>query len=82
MAMTVYLKVVAGHRLGYVNVVCGGSTRKQPRPSRCTQYHQLLKLSFDAFHASEMLFGPEAVMRKLVGAVGGVRSRPAEAAAT
>ena len=67
-----------------VNVLSGGSTRKQPWPSRRTQYHQLLELSVEAFQFSVMLFGPFTVRRRLVGAVGGVRSlggRAAEATA-
>lgn len=41
-----------GNSFGNVMVVCGGLTRKQPRLSRRTQYHQLLELSVEAFHAS------------------------------
>jgi undecaprenyl-diphosphatase len=55
--------------------------RSLPSPSRCTQYHQLLELSVEAFHASETLVGPVAVMRRLVGVVGAVRSRSPAAGA-
>jgi hypothetical protein len=75
---------VFGNSLVNVIVVRGGSTLMQPWPSRCTQYHQLLELSMAAFHARETLVGVLAVIRRLVGAFGGVRSlgaRPAEAAA-
>ena len=59
-----------GHSFENVNVVCGGSTLMQPCPSRWMQYHQLLELVLDAFHASVMLFGPFTVRRRFVGAVG------------
>src|SRR6187401_770482 len=57
-------------RFVIVNVVRGGSTRKQPSPSFCTQYHQLLELSVPAFQASEMLVAELAVIRRSVGVVG------------
>ena len=62
--------MLSGQSFGCVNVVCGGSTLKHPRPSRWTHYHQLLELSVEAFQASEMLVGPVAVMRRFVGVVG------------
>ena len=43
-------------------------------------YHQFDELSVDAFQASEMLSGPDAVMRRFVGVVGAVRSRAGPAA--
>jgi hypothetical protein len=53
-----------------VNVVLGGSTRKQPLPPLDTQYHQVEDDPFDASQASETLRSVEAVIRRLVGAVG------------
>jgi len=50
-------------------------------PPDWTQYHQFDELSVDGFHASETLFAVEAVMRRLLGVVGGVRSRAADAGA-
>ena len=52
-----------------VKDVFGGSTLKQPRPSFCTQYHQIPE-SVEAFHANEMLVSELAVMWRLVGVVG------------
>jgi hypothetical protein len=63
------LNVVFGHNFVLVKVVCGGLILIQPRPSRCTQYHQSPE-SVEAFHASEILVGPVAVIRRLVGVVG------------
>jgi hypothetical protein len=57
-------------RFVIVNVVFGGSTRKQPAPSFCTQYHQSLDLLVPAFQASEMLVAELAVIRRFVGVVG------------
>jgi hypothetical protein len=42
-------------------------------------YQKFPELSVDASHASEMLVGPVAVIRRFVGVVGGVRSRAAPA---
>ena len=50
-----------------MNVVFGGSTRKQPEPLRWTQYHQLDELFFAASQASVTLVLLEAVMRRFVG---------------
>jgi hypothetical protein len=58
-----------------VIVVRGGSTRTQPLPFVWTQYQNLDALSLDWFQASETLVGVDAVMRRLLGVVGGVRSR-------
>ena len=64
------------HAAGYardlhaVYVVCDGSTRMQPAPLAWTQYHQLVELSVEAFHASEMLVSELAVMWRFVGVVG------------
>jgi hypothetical protein len=52
---TVYVVVRPGQSLESESVVCGGSTRRQPRPSLTTQYHQLLEPPFAASQASEML---------------------------
>jgi hypothetical protein len=41
----------------------------------------LLELSVDASHLSETLVGPEDVIRRFFGVVGGVRSRAAAAPA-
>jgi len=57
-------------RFVIVNVVFGGSTRKQPAPSFCTQYHQSLDLLVPAFQASEMLVAELAVIRRFVGVDG------------
>jgi hypothetical protein len=75
------VNVVAGNENVRVSVVRGGSTRTQPAPPDWTQYHQFDELSVDALHASETLFAVEAVMRRLLGVVGGVRSRVADAGA-
>jgi hypothetical protein len=50
-----------------VNVVFGGSTRKQPAPFDWTQYHQFVPPLLAASHTSETLVSLEAVMRRLVG---------------
>src|SRR5215213_4443132 len=42
----------------------------QLAPSAWTQYHQLVELSVDAFHASETLVSELAVMWRFVGVVG------------
>ena len=64
---TVNTYVVPGHRLGCVNVVFGGSTRKQPAPFVCTQYHQFVPPVFAASHASETLLPFDAVIRRVEG---------------
>jgi hypothetical protein len=74
MAMTVQMVVRPGSRFDIVNVVCGGSTLKQPAPSVWTQYHQFVEPPFAGSHASEMLVSELAVIRRFVGAVGGVVS--------
>jgi hypothetical protein len=53
-----------------VNVVLGGSTRKQLLPPVDTQYHQVEDDPSDASQASETLMSVEAVIRRLLGAVG------------
>ena len=63
----------------FVKVAFGGSTLIVP-PQPWTMYHQFDELSVDAFQASEMLSGPDAVMRRFVGVVGAVRSRAGPAA--
>jgi hypothetical protein len=68
-AYTVQVVVRSGISFVIVKVVCGGSTLKQPRPSFCTQYHQVPE-SVEAFHANEMLVSELAVMWRLVGVVG------------
>jgi hypothetical protein len=62
--------VLPGARYGRVEVVCGGSTRIQLAPFAWTQYHQLVELSVDAFHANETLVPELAVMWRFVGVVG------------
>ena len=42
----------------------------QLEPLAWTQYHQLIELSVDAFHANETLVFELAVMRRFVGVVG------------
>jgi hypothetical protein len=79
-ANTERVRVVLGNPRVYVNVVLGGSTRKQPLPFVWTQY-QNVDESVDAFHASETLFAVVAVMWRLLGVVGALRSRPADAGA-
>ena len=61
-AYTVQVVVRSGISFVIVKVVFGGSTLKQPRPSFCTQYHQVPE-SVEAFHANEMLVSELAVMR-------------------
>jgi hypothetical protein len=73
------LKVRFGNENVSVTVVRGGSTRMQPLPFVCTQYQNLDELSVDRFHASETLVAVEPVIRRLLGTVGGVRSRAAAA---
>jgi hypothetical protein len=68
-AYTVQVVVRSGINFVIVKVVFGGSTLKQPRPSFCTQYHQVPE-SVEAFHANEMLVSELAVMSRLVGVVG------------
>jgi hypothetical protein len=66
--ITVNVYVVPGQSDGCVNVVFGGSTRKQPAPFVWTQYHQFVPPVVTASHASETLLSVEAVIRRLVGA--------------
>jgi hypothetical protein len=73
------VKVLFGNEMVRVSVVRGGSTRMQPLPFVSTQYQNVEELSVDAFHASETLLAVDAVMRRLLGVVGGVRSRAADA---
>jgi hypothetical protein len=68
-AYTVQVVVRSGISFVIVKVVVGGSTLKQPKPSFCTQYHQVPE-SVEAFHANEMLVSELAVIWRLVGAVG------------
>jgi hypothetical protein len=72
------VNVVFGKDTVRVRVVRGGSMRMQPLPLVWTQY-QNVELSVDAFHARDALFAVVAVIRRLAGVVGGVRSRAAEA---
>jgi hypothetical protein len=65
--ITVKVYVVPGHSDGCVNVVRGGSTRKQPSPLVWTQYHELDDMLLAASQASETLVAPVAVMRRFVG---------------
>jgi hypothetical protein len=64
---------VFGNEMVRVSVVLGGSTRMQPLPFVWTQYQKFDELSVDLFHASETVVAVVAVMRRSVGAVGGVR---------
>lgn len=75
------MKVLFGRDMVRVSVVRGGSTRMQPLPPVWTQYQKFDELSVDGFHASETLVAVVAVMRRLLGVVGGVRSRAADAGA-
>lgn len=71
--------MVLGNEKVRVSVVRGGSTRMQPSPLVWTQYQNVDVRSVDAFHASDTLFAVDAVMRRLLGVVGDVRSRAADA---
>jgi hypothetical protein len=51
----------------------------QPEKLLWMQYQKFSELSLEAFHASEILVSVVAVMRRFVGVVGAVRSRPAAA---
>jgi hypothetical protein len=53
-----------------VIVVRGGSTRKQPEPLVCTQYHQLPPV-VTASQARDTLLSVVAVIRRFVGAFAG-----------
>jgi hypothetical protein len=52
-----------------------------PSPFVCTQYQKFAELSVDAFHAKETLVSVAAVILRLLGVVGGRRSRAAAAGA-
>jgi hypothetical protein len=66
------VKVRFGNENVRVSVVRGGSTRMQPLPFVWTQYQRFDVLSVELFHASETLVAVDAVIRRLLGAVGAV----------